>query len=373
MKPNEFTNEGLATNLIGHLANHLANKYNIPDRAQQQRFANSFATQVQQQLQAHPNISIDDFLKMYWPKNNWDPSHLPAGYQTSLKNAIGSLPPNPTLNDFKKLGSVVFNIAKIMPTTRPGHQLNVGQSNAQQAQLDPSTNQIIAKIRSMKNTPDEIDDLEYIVNIALIKLNKVDPQNYPKIAKLLFNNGGNPATTMARMQQTQQAPTPQAVATQNNPVNYSGGQSQGKITSFNNNIKPTNNNTTVANTQANTQVQTPPATDATQATHPTTNNVRPAGDSKDVPAIGKVEPKLNPSKPLPPGSNNSPNLGDFSDTVTGSDGPEFNDITRNTKAKNIKGINDRFKARKEGGIDRARAEMERNSQQHSGNDAGLPQ
>jgi len=425
MKPNEFVTEGI-TDLITKGIGNLSNKLNAPTGNDPRKpiFAKNFATQLQQQLQAHPNININDFMQLYWKRNGWDPSHLPAGYQASLKNALNSLPPNPTFNDFKKLGSAVFNLATIMPSARYGQQVNAQQAqgapqNAQQAQqsLDPSTNQIIAKIRSMKNTPEEIDDLEYIVNIALIKLNKVDPQNYPKIAKLLFNNGGNPSTTMKRMQKAQQTIIPRTPVAQNNTPNYSGGQRQvtPNVTSFNTNATPAPvASPAVANTQVNPQTQATPATNATQTnpqaqqtqatpatnttqtTQPTTNKVKPAGNSKDVPPLAKVEPKLNPAQDLAGTKTDLPNvpdMGDFSKTDTGSNGPELGNLTSIPKfkepAKQVitkpyrvtdpesdpsTKISRNAYAKRMAAAQAANDEMDRNDARRSSkNDAGLPQ
>jgi DNA-directed RNA polymerase subunit M/transcription elongation factor TFIIS len=35
-------------------------------------FINDFVNQYKKDLKIHPNLSVDDFIDMYWQKNNWD-------------------------------------------------------------------------------------------------------------------------------------------------------------------------------------------------------------------------------------------------------------------------------------------------------------
>jgi hypothetical protein len=239
------------------------------DSAQQKYFIDSFIQQFKRERQTHPNISVDDFMEMYWRKNNWDASNLPTAYKQSLDNAQQAATANTTPQTIQQLGNIVYSLALMMPgagsantqqTRQTVQQPQQPQQNTQQqninpaagdGQLDPNTNQIITKIRSIKNTPEEIDDLVDIIAISLFKLYKIAPKNYKRIVMSLFNNGGKPSMPAANniapqtkapasQQTTPVTPSASAAAPTQTTPNYSSVKGYAPNTvSYNNNIKAT--------------------------------------------------------------------------------------------------------------------------------------
>lgn len=181
------------------------NPNGLDDPNQQRNFIELFTKQYDREHNIHPNLSIDDFMDIYWRKNNWDASNLPAAYQQSLDSAKQAVTTNPSSQAVQKLADIVYNIALMLP--KGGYSSRQQQiQQTQQAtttavpvapQLDPDTNQITAKIRSMNNTPQEIDDLIHIAGMALIKIKMIAPKQYNNVILGLFNNGGNPSVSAA--------------------------------------------------------------------------------------------------------------------------------------------------------------------------------
>jgi len=188
------------------------------DPEHEKNFIKLFTQQYNREHKIHPNLNIDDFLDMYFRKNNWDASNLPGTYQQSLDNAKQAVTANPSPQTVQQLASVVYNIALMLPS---GGQRSSQQQTQQAAaptapaassQLDPETIQILGKIRGMKNSPENIIDLTDIISMSLMKLQRISPKTYSKVISSIMSNGGRSSTP---------APSP----AQSTP-NYSGGQRQ---------------------------------------------------------------------------------------------------------------------------------------------------
>lgn len=214
MKSNDFgVNEAFLGidpwKMAGNYALKKLSKYTNPDGVedpnQQRNFIKLFTQQYDREYKIHPNLNIDDFMDMYWRKNNWDASNLPTAYQQSLDNAKQAVTTNPSPQTIQQLAGVVYNVALMLP--KGGHSYRQQQTQqTQQAtatavssapQLDPSTTQITSKITSMNNTPQEIDDLLSIAAVTLMKLKVIAPKKYNDAIVGLFNNGGNPSVSAA--------------------------------------------------------------------------------------------------------------------------------------------------------------------------------
>jgi hypothetical protein len=189
------------------------------DPQQEKNFIEIFTQQYNRENKIHPNLNIDDFLDMYFRKNNWDASNLPATYQQSLDNAKQAVTANPSPQTVQQLASVVYNIALMLPSgggqsrqqqTQQAQQTAPASAPAASSQLDPETIQILGKIRGMKNTPENIIDLTDIISMSLMKLQRISPKSYAKVISRLMSHGGRPS-----------APAPSPAA-----PNYSGGQRQ---------------------------------------------------------------------------------------------------------------------------------------------------
>jgi hypothetical protein len=208
--------------MAGNYALKQLGKYTNPDGLedpnQQRNFIKLFTQQYNKEYKIHPNLNIDDFMDMYWRKNNWDASNLPTSYQQSLDNAKQTVTTNPSPQTIQQLAGVVYNIALMLPKggysyrqqqTQPVTATAAAASSA--PQIDPNTTQITSKIRSMSNTPQEIDDLLYIAGITLMKIKMIAPKQYKDVIASLFNNGGNPsvsAATNSVQQSTRQRKSP---------------------------------------------------------------------------------------------------------------------------------------------------------------------
>jgi hypothetical protein len=188
------------------------------DPEQEKNFIKLFTQQYTREYKIHPNLNIDDFLDMYFRKNNWDASNLPGTYQQSLDNAKQAVTANPSQQTVQQLARVVFNIALMLPSggQRPSQQQTQQAQQtapapaASSTQLDPETIQILGKIRGMKNSPENIIDLTDIISMSLMKLQRISPKTYSKVISSIMSNGGRASTP---------APAPAA-------PNYSGGQRQ---------------------------------------------------------------------------------------------------------------------------------------------------
>jgi len=195
--------------MAGNYALKQLSKYTNPngldDPNQHRNFIKLFTQQYDKEYKIHPNLNIDDFMDMYFRKNNWDASNLPTSYQQSLDNAKQTVTTNPSPQATQQLANVVYNIALMLP--KGGYSYRQQQTQRTQPvaataassapQLDPDTNQIISKIRSMSNTPQEIDDLLSIAGITLMKIKIIAPKQYKDVIASLFNNGGNPSVSAA--------------------------------------------------------------------------------------------------------------------------------------------------------------------------------
>jgi hypothetical protein len=231
MKSNDFqVNEALgdiaksAISGLGRLTNpvyrrQLARQSNSDPTRQKDYFINSFVQQFTRDQQAHPNLTLADFMEMYWRKNKWDITKLAPSYKVSLDSTIQSTESNLSPESLKKLGEVVYNIALMLPNgNTPSIYQQSNQTTAvQNNQLDPETTQILSKIRSMRSTPQEIDDLLQIAAITLVKLYKIAPKDYKRIIGSLFNNGGKPDVSSAEQQLTKPP-------TSNKPMAAGGGK-----------------------------------------------------------------------------------------------------------------------------------------------------
>lgn len=207
MKSNDFNvNEGLFTGLF-------SNSNGPADPKQHKAFVNNFVQQFNRDRRIHPNITVDDFIDMYWKKNNWDISNLPPAYQQSLDNSKQAVTTNPSLQAVQQLASVVYNIALKLPFgSRTSSQQQTQSAATPSTQLDPETIQILGKIRGMKNSPENINDLTDIISMSLMKLQRIAPKSYSNVITSLMSNGGNASV-----------PSPAPAATS---PNYSGGQRQ---------------------------------------------------------------------------------------------------------------------------------------------------
>ena len=241
--------------VLSPLINPFRNTKNINAEKHKSLVVNSFVQQFTKDHQLYPQLTLPDFMEMYWTKNNWDISKLPPSYKSSLDNAMASTEAaNFSTTSLQELGNVVYDIAQRIPganrqpeviqsqqpqqTVEPQAQTPVQPTPAAPStpvtgEVDNSTSQIITKIRSMRNSPEEIDDLIDIAAMTLIKLYKVSPKNYKRIILSLFNNGGRPSVSAA-------IDTAQQPIKDTNPSNYSGGHTQAPApSSINyNNIPP---------------------------------------------------------------------------------------------------------------------------------------
>jgi hypothetical protein len=207
MKSNDFNvNEGLFTGLF-------SNSNGAADPKQHKVFVNNFVQQFNRDRRIHPNITVDDFIEMYWKKNNWDISNLPPAYQQSLDNTKQAVTTNPSLQAVQQLASVVYNIALKLPFgTRTSNQSSQTQTQpaptSASAQLDPETIQILGKIRGMKNSPENIIDLTDIISMSLMKLQRISPKSYATVITSLMSNGGNASVPSAATVQKTATPKP---------------------------------------------------------------------------------------------------------------------------------------------------------------------
>jgi hypothetical protein len=220
MKSTDFqVNEALgdiaksAISGLGRLTNpayrrQLAKQSNSNPTRQKDYFINSFVQQFTRDQQAHPNLTLADFMEMYWRKNKWDITKLAPTYKVSLDSTIQSTESNLNTESLKKLGEVVYNIALMLPNgnTPSTYQQNTQTAAVQPNQIDPSTSQITSKITSMNNTPQEIDDLLSIAAVTLMKLKVIAPKKYNDAIVGLFNNGGNPSIAAATSAMKQSIP-----------------------------------------------------------------------------------------------------------------------------------------------------------------------
>ena len=199
--------------------------------SQQKNFINLFTQQFNRERQSYPNLNVDDFLEMYWRKNQWDVSKLPPTYKQALDNAKQTVATNPNEQSIEKLANVVYNIALMMPEYTNTQQ-NQSATPATMpsyrqpapAKIDTDTNQIISKIRSMKSTPEEIDDLLNIAAVTMIKLYKIAPKDYKRIIASLFNNGGKPSVSAATSVAQQSTPPETAPITE--PITFGTSKAQ---------------------------------------------------------------------------------------------------------------------------------------------------
>lgn len=205
------------------LTDPFRNTQQTNNRRHKSLFVNDFAQQFARDHQRYPQLTLPDFMEMYWAKNNWDISKLPPSYKASLDSAMSNTEAaNFTTTSLQELGDKVYDIAqRVSGTNRQPEVLQpqqtqqtavpqtpaaaqTTQSTQQPAaassatgEIDNGTNQILSKIRSMKNTPQEIDDLLQIAAITLVKLYKIAPKDYKNIIVSLFNNGGKPSVSAA--------------------------------------------------------------------------------------------------------------------------------------------------------------------------------
>jgi len=192
MKSNDFSvSEGMFSGVFG-------NSNAAADSQQQKKFVNSFIQQFNRDRQTHPNITIDDFMNVYWRKNNWDISGLPPAYQQSLDNAKQAVTANLSIQTVQQLASIVYNIALMLPSGRQQSsqqtQPAAAATTTTPSQVDPETIQILGKIRGMKNSPENIIDLTDIISMSLMKLQRISPKTYSKVITSLMSNGGNAST-----------------------------------------------------------------------------------------------------------------------------------------------------------------------------------
>lgn len=221
MKSNDFVvNEGLVGSALGALGNVALNKLTNTNSSEQRRFLKLFSDRFNTQLKLNPQLNINDFLDLYWKKNNYDVSSLPASYKNSLDSASQLVANDPSSSNLTQLGNVVYSIAAMLH----GSVSNTNQSTNTTTkktlgnnQIDTETNQIIAKIRSMQNTPEEVDDLIDILAISMFKLYKIAPKNYKQIMMSLLNNGGRPSMPSAT-QTSQPVQTGSVSSQQGTPV-----------------------------------------------------------------------------------------------------------------------------------------------------------
>jgi len=232
------------------LTDPFRNTQQTNNRKHKSLFVNDFAQQFAREHQRYPQLTLPDFMEMYWTKNNWDISKLAPSYKASLDSAMASTEAaNFTTTSLQELGDKVYDIAlrvtginrqpEVLQPQQP-QQTTVPQTPAaaQTAQptqqpaatssatgeIDNGTNQILSKIRSMRNTPDEVDDLIDIAAMTLIKLYKVSPKNYKRIILSLFNNGGRPNTSAAIDTAQQSTPTRQRRPAAERPMTAGGGK-----------------------------------------------------------------------------------------------------------------------------------------------------
>lgn len=296
MKSNDFAvNEAL----LGIDPWQMLGKYAL-GKLEGSSFTNNFIQQYKKEIKTHPNLPIDDFLEMYWRKNNIDISTLPPTYKQSLDNAKQAVTTTPTSQTLQQLGKVVYSIISMTPASQPNatNQTNpqsvknpAASSSASASsaasstqQIDPNTNQIISKIRSIKNTPDEIDDLVDIIAIALFKLYKIAPKNYKRIVTSLFNNGGKPSM-----------PSPTDMTVKPQTTTQSTSPQTGSFTSW-------QNGPTATAQQNNVPTQPKPTRAKKVATTKTTEpTVKPVPlEPEPIVQQPKVEPEKANEPTLPP-------------------------------------------------------------------------
>jgi hypothetical protein len=245
MKSNDFNtniDEGILSNIYGAATNNAG----YLNKQETKQFGSVFKNRLLTNYKS--GINVDDFLDSYFAKNGIDKTKITGSYASSLERAKNRvLASNYSNGSIDELGKVVYNIGSLNPgnttqgdlSDQPG---NVGgkaraasgagagakATNQDPAAgdgiIDPNTNQIISKIRSMKNSPEEIDDLVDIIAMSMIKLYKISPKNYRRIIMKLVNNGGTP--TMPTQQTTAPVTTPNTTNSTSAP-NYSkylGGQ-----------------------------------------------------------------------------------------------------------------------------------------------------
>lgn len=133
MRANEFINEAFfginPWQAMGKYAVKKLGQYTNPsgdeDPGQKKRFINSFVQQFNREHQTHPDITANDFMQMYWRKNNWNASGMPPAYQKSLDTAINNVNMDPSIANVQQLGNIVYSLALMMPTAqsnRPSYQ-----------------------------------------------------------------------------------------------------------------------------------------------------------------------------------------------------------------------------------------------------------
>jgi hypothetical protein len=223
---------------LAPLINPFRNTKKINTEKHKSLVVNSFVQQFIKDHRLYPQLTLPDFMETYWTRNNWDISKLPPSYKTSLDSAIASAEAaNYSTTSLQELGSMVYDIAQRVPNAnrqpevlQPQQAQQTVEPQAQAAptspvtgEVDNSTSQIISKIRSMRNSPDEIDDLVDIAAMTLIKLYKVSPKNYKRIILSLFNNGGRPSASAAINTAQQTTPTVRKPAAEK-PMVAGGGK-----------------------------------------------------------------------------------------------------------------------------------------------------
>jgi hypothetical protein len=365
------------------------------DRMYQSSFVDSFTRQFEQNKRLHPNVTIDDFLNQYWTKNRWDINSLPPSYTQSLNDIVDTVNSDPSTSNIKKLANSVYSIALMLPTItnskknknnnnanntnntpaantpKSRRQSNTNQATPQpvanqnpaagNGQVDPNTNQIIAKIRSIKNTPDEIDDLVDIIAISLFKLYKIAPKNYKRIIMSLFNNGGRPSMpgpnnvapqTIPQSEPEQEQPTVSATSA-TSATSAPKGPATGSLTGWQQG--PTASQPTTPTKPVQPPVTTPTVTSVPATTTPVTD-ISPKEPSLndtfppiDTSKFDTTEPELKGSLDSKPGRN-----ADFTRGGKGVFDPDNTDV--NDKIFN------RSLDRRTKGIQAARDEMDRNSE-----------
>ena len=248
---NGIVNEGILSSLYGAATNNAGYQNSQEIKQFQSLFNNKLKNATK------GGIGINDFLNSYLTKNGAKTQKaLTNSYQTALKTAKNNVINSGYSNgSIDALGNVVYNILSMSGGANNANanannaNANANNANANNAganptkavkqpknnrtatppaanqnpaagngQIDPNTNQIIAKIRSIKNTPEEIDDLVDIIAISMVKLYKIAPKNYKRIIMNLVHNGGTPIAPV-------QQPAAAAATTASTP-NYSGGQRQ---------------------------------------------------------------------------------------------------------------------------------------------------
>jgi len=235
MKSNEFKLDeagGIGIDPWKALGSYLGKTINGPakpgvDPNQQKNFINNFVQQVTRDFQIHPNLTLNEFLSMYWRKNQWDVRKIAPAYKASLAKSVSDAE-NDRLStgSLEKLGNVVYHIALMMPPASSQTRMQSGPQVAvapvQAPTIETDTNQIISKIRNMNNTSQEIDDLLSIAAVTLIKLRVIAPKQYNNAIAGLFNNGGNPSVAAATSAIQQSTSRPKKPAAEKNMMAAGG-------------------------------------------------------------------------------------------------------------------------------------------------------